>query len=78
MVARSLYLACVAASVAVGPSASALTLEVPPECRVRDETGFGCYVTYLAGLEQQIRSIVEEIEAYNAAHHTSFEPKQSQ
>ncbi len=50
----------------------------PPECRVRDEYAYGCHVKYLAGLEQQIRSILEEIAAYNAVHHTSFEPKQSQ
>lgn len=50
----------------------------PPECRVHDEYGFGCHAKCLAGLEQQIRSVLEEIAAYNAAHHTSFEPKQSQ
>jgi uncharacterized protein YecT (DUF1311 family) len=50
----------------------------PAECRARDEYGFGCHAEYLASAEQQIRSILEEIAAYNAVHHTSFEPKRSQ
>ena len=83
MVARALYLSCVVVvSFAVAGfhrSAPAIVdILAPPECRVRDEYGFGCYAKYLAGLEQQIRSILEEVATYNAVHHTSFEPKQSQ
>ncbi len=78
MVARTLCLACVLVmSFAIYRSAPALTLDTP-ECRVRDEYGFGCYAKFLAGLEQQIRSILEEIATYNAVHRTSFELKQSQ
>jgi hypothetical protein len=83
-VARAVYLSCVVViSFAVAGcqdrSAQALAeVLAPPECRVRDEYGFGCHAKYLAGLEQQIRSILGEIATYNALHQTSFEPKQSQ
>jgi uncharacterized protein YecT (DUF1311 family) len=83
-VAQAMYLLCAAVtSFAIAGcqdrSASALTeVLAPPECRVRDEYGFGCYAKYLAGLEQQVRSILQEIATYNAAHRTSFAPKQTQ
>ncbi|MCC6202594.1 MAG: hypothetical protein IT494_06270 [Gammaproteobacteria bacterium] len=75
---KSLYLACVIACFAVGGNAPALSIDAPPECRVRDEYGFGCHAKYLAGLEEQIRSILEEVTAHNAVHRTPLEPIQSQ
>jgi uncharacterized protein YecT (DUF1311 family) len=77
-VVKSLHLACVIACFAVGGHAPALSIDAPPECRVRDEYAFGCHAKYLAALEEQVRSILEEIASHNAVHRAQLEPKQSQ